>query len=72
MLLRMWSKGNNSFIVGASENLFNHLENQFVCERACVCVRSKTEEVLPKDPAIPLMGIYTNDAPISHKTLATL
>ena len=67
MLLRMWSKGNNSFIVGASENLFNHLENQL-----CVCVRRKTEEVLPKDPAIPLMGIYPNDAPISHKTLATL
>jgi hypothetical protein len=65
----MWSKGNNSFIAGGSENLFNHLENQ-LC--VCVCVFANTEEVLPKDPAIPLMGIYPNDAPISHKTLDTL
>ena len=66
MLLRMWSKGNNSFIAGGSENLFKHLKNQL-----CMCVCRKTG-VVPKDPAIPLFSIYPNDAPISHKTLSTL
>ena len=39
MLLRMWSKGNNSFIAGGSENLFNHLENQL-----CVCVCAEKQK----------------------------
>jgi hypothetical protein len=50
MLVRMWSKGEHSSIAAWSTNLYNHVRNQFC---------SFSEIVLPQDPTILLLGIYT-------------
>ena len=53
-------QGEHSSIAGGSANLYNHFENQFGGF-------SEQGIVLPQEPAIPLLGIYPEDAPPSHK-----
>ena len=47
-----------SFIVGGITSLYNHSGNQFL---------RKLDIVLMEDPAIPLLSIYPNDAPMYNK-----
>jgi hypothetical protein len=51
-------KGEHSFIVGGIASWYNYFGNQFL---------RKLDIVLSEDPAIPLLGIYPEDAPTCNK-----
>jgi hypothetical protein len=54
-------KEEHSFIAGGIGSWYNHSGNQF-------CASSENLDiVLPKDPAIPLLGIYPEDALTCNK-----
>ena len=53
-------KEKHSSIAGGIANWDNHSGNHWWFLR-------KLEIALPKDPAIPLLGIYPRDAPLYHR-----
>jgi hypothetical protein len=60
MLVRMWRKRNTSplLVVLQTGAITLEINLKFL---------SKLEIDLPEDPAIPLLGIYSNDAPPCHR-----
>jgi hypothetical protein len=59
LLLRIWSKGNNPLLVG--------MQTCKPCWKTTWKFLRNFGIVLPQDPAIPLLGIYPNDASPYHK-----
>jgi hypothetical protein len=54
-------KEDQSSIAGGIASWYNHCGNQFGGSS------EKLDIVLPEDPAIPLLGIYTEDVPTGNK-----
>ena len=59
-------KGEHSSIFGGIASLYNHSGNQSGGSS------KKLDIVLPEDPAIPLLGIYPEDAPTGKDTCSTM
>ena len=60
MLARMWRKKNTPPLLVGLQTCTTTLE-------ISLAVPQKINIVLPKDPAIPLLGIYPEDVPASKK-----
>jgi len=59
-------QGEHSSIAGGSANLYNQPLRKLIW-----LFLRKLGIVVPEDPTIPLLGIYTNDAPPSHKDMCS-